>query len=363
MNSNISKPKNQRIRVGITHGDINGIGYEVIIKTFTDNRLLELFTPIIYGHSKVASYHRKQTPAGDISFNLIRESRQANPKRVNIINCTENDLKIDLGQSTAQAGEAAFLALEMAIKDLKAGNIDVLVTAPINKQNIQSVSFDFPGHTEYLSACFGDQEPLMLMVWNKLRVGTVTGHIPLRQVPDTIDQQTLLKKLRVLDESLQKDFDLRKPRIAILGLNPHAGDGGLLGKEENECIIPAMEKAREEGMLVFGPFPADGFFGSASWKKYDAVLAMYHDQGLTAFKSIAFDGGVNYTAGLPIVRTSPAHGTAYEIAGKNLASPEPFRQALYLAVDIHRSRTENIALIQNQLAPETNQQNDNNNNR
>lgn len=363
MNSNLSNPKNQRIRVGITHGDINGIGYEVIIKTFTDNRLLELFTPIIYGHSKVASYHRKHTPAGDIAFNLIKEIRQANPRRVNIINCTDNDLKIDLGQSTTQAGDAAFMALEMAVQDLKAGNIDVLVTAPINKQNIQSASFDFPGHTEYLSACFGNQEPLMLMVWNDLRVGTVTGHMPLRQVPDAIDQQTLLKKLGVLNESLKQDFNLRKPRIAVLGLNPHAGDGGLLGKEEKECIIPAMEKAMEEGILVFGPFPADGFFGSASWKKYDAVLAMYHDQGLTAFKSIAFDGGVNFTAGLPVVRTSPAHGTAYEIAGQNQASAEAFRQAIYLAVDVFRSRTENMALAGNQLAAANNQQNDTNNDR
>lgn len=363
MNSNLSKPTNQRIRVGITHGDINGIGYEVIIKTFTDNRLLELFTPIIYGQSKVASYHRKHTPAGDIAFNLIKEIRQANPKRVNIINCTDKDLKIDLGQSTTQAGEAAFLALEMAVQDLKDGNIDALVTAPINKQNIQSASFDFPGHTEYLAACFGNQEPLMLMVWNNLRVGTVTGHIPLSQVADAIDQQSLLKKLDVLNESLKQDFNLRKPRIAVLGLNPHAGDGGLLGKEEKDCIIPAMEKAMDEGILVFGPFPADGFFGSSNWKKYDAVLAMYHDQGLTAFKSIAFDGGVNFTAGLPVVRTSPAHGTAYEIAGQNQASAASFRQAIYLAIDVFRSRTENMALAENQLSDANNQQIDNNNDR
>lgn len=344
------KTYDDRIRVGISHGDINGIGYEVIIKALEDVRMLELFTPIVYGHSRVASFHKKNVTAGEFSFNLVKDASQANPKRVNIINCTEQDLKIDLGTSTTIAGEAALLALEMAMSDLKSGLIDVLVTAPINKQNIQSDEFGFPGHTEYLASHFDNQEPLMLMVWNKLRVGTVTGHIPLAAVPSKISANLIRKKLRILNQSLITDFGIGKPKIAVLGLNPHAGDGGLLGKEENEIIIPAIEKSKkEDGILVYGPFPADGFFGASVWKKYDAVLAMYHDQGLTPFKSLAFDAGVNYTAGLPIVRTSPAHGTAYEIAGKNEASEEAFRQAIYLAIDVIRNRRMQEELLSNPL--------------
>ncbi|MDO8897096.1 MAG: 4-hydroxythreonine-4-phosphate dehydrogenase PdxA [Bacteroidales bacterium] len=350
MDSIKAKIHDDRIKVGITHGDINGIGYEVIIKALEDVRMLELFTPIIYGHSRVASFHKKNVNVGEFNFNLVKDASQANPKRVNIINCTEQDLKIDLGISTAIAGEAALLALEMAMSDLKSGLIDVLVTAPINKQNIQSEEFGFPGHTEYLSSHFDNQEPLMLMVWNKLRVGTVTGHIPLAAVPSKISANLIRKKLQILNHSLITDFGIGKPKIAVLGLNPHAGDGGLLGQEENDVINPAIEKSKkEDGVLAFGPFPADGFFGASTWKKYDAVLAMYHDQGLTPFKSLAFDGGVNYTAGLPIVRTSPAHGTAYEIAGKNEASEEPFRQAVYLAIDVIRNRRLQEELLSNPL--------------
>ncbi len=350
MDSIKAKIHDDRIKVGITHGDINGIGYEVIIKALEDVRMLELFTPIIYGHSRVASFHKKNVNVGEFNFNLVKDASQANPKRVNIINCTEQDLKIDLGISTAIAGEAALLALEMAMSDLKSGLIDVLVTAPINKQNIQSEEFGFPGHTEYLSSHFDNQEPLMLMVWNKLRVGTVTGHIPLAAVPSKISANLIRKKLQILNQSLITDFGIGKPKIAVLGLNPHAGDGGLLGQEENDVINPAIEKSKkEDGVLAFGPFPADGFFGASTWKKYDAVLAMYHDQGLTPFKSLAFDGGVNYTAGLPIVRTSPAHGTAYEIAGKNEASEEPFRQAIYLAIDVIRNRRLQEELLSNPL--------------
>jgi 4-hydroxythreonine-4-phosphate dehydrogenase len=354
MNTATTNTAEKRIRVGISHGDFNGIGYEVIIKAFADNRMLELLTPIIYGHSRVASFHRKNTPAGDFNFNLVKDARQAHPKRVNIVNCTENDLKIDLGQSTPLAGEAAYQALEMAVADLKEDKIDVLVTAPINKQNIQSGHFYFPGHTEYLAERFGKKEPLMLMVWNDLRVGTITGHMPLKEVAPTLSIELILRKLRILNESLQMDFGIRKPKIALLGLNPHAGDGGLLGSEENDIIIPAIQKAKDEQILSFGPFPADGFFGSSSWKKFDAVLSMYHDQGLIGFKSIAFEGGVNYTAGLEYVRTSPAHGTAYEIAGQNLASASAFRQAVYLAVDVYKNRSSHKELINNQLANENN---------
>jgi 4-hydroxythreonine-4-phosphate dehydrogenase len=344
------KSTDDRIRVGITHGDINGIGYEVIIKALTDIRMIELFTPIVYGHSRVASFYKKNLNAAELNFNLVKDASQAHPKRCNIVNCTENDLQIEVGKSTTIAGEAAYQALEMAVNDLKNDWIDVLVTAPINKQNIQSAQFDFPGHTEYLSTRFGNNEPLMLMVWNTLRVGTLTGHIPLEEVPSKIHPELIVKKLQILNQSLINDFGILKPKIAVLGLNPHAGDGGLLGNEENDVIIPALKKIKkEQGILAYGPFPADGFFGSGSWKKYDAVLAMYHDQGLAPFKSLAFEGGVNFTAGLPIVRTSPAHGTAYDLAGKNEASEEAFRQAIYLAIDIIRNRRQQQELESNKL--------------
>jgi len=339
-----------RIRLGITHGDINGIGYEVIIKSLSDQRMLDFVTPIVYGHSKVASFHKKNMDVGDFNFNLIRSAQNAHPKRINIVNCTEQDLKIDLGMSTEVAGKAALMALEMAVTDLKACVIDALVTAPINKQNIQADTFHFPGHTEFLAERFGKDEPLMVMVWQQLRVATLTGHIPLNEVSSKITEKLILSKLHILNNSLIQDFGITKPRIAVLGLNPHAGDGGLLGKEELDIIAPALAHAKTRGLLVFGPFPADGFFGAGSWKKYDAVVSMYHDQGLTPFKSIAFDGGVNFTAGLAYVRTSPAHGTAYELAGKNIASAESFRQAIYLAVDIARMRQEHKNLTSNVLS-------------
>ena len=343
------KITDERMRVGITHGDINGIGYEVILKTLSDIRILELFTPVIYGHSRVASYYKKNLNLAEPNFNIVKEAGQIHLKRVNLINCSEQDLLVETGKSTALAGEAAFQALEMAVADLRNDLIDVLVSAPINKQNIQSAHFSFPGHTEYLAKKMGG-EPLMLMIWNKLRVGTVTGHIPLNDVASNITSELILKKLTILNRSLFYDFGIQKPKIAVLGLNPHAGDGGLLGNEENDLIIPAIRKARKEAdILVYGPFAADGFFGSGSWKRYDAVLAMYHDQGLAPFKSIAFDEGVNFTAGLPFVRTSPAHGTAFDLAGKNEASEEAFRQAIYTAIDIVRTRRQQAELESNPL--------------
>jgi len=349
MENTTIKATNSPIKVGISQGDFNGIGYEVILKTLADTRILELFTPIIYGHSKVASFHKKSINTPEISFNILKDAAQAHPKRINLVNCSDVELKIELGKATKEAGEAAFQALEMAVADLKNGKIDVLVTAPINKQNIQSEQFDFPGHTEYLSSRFDDAEPLMIMVWDKLRVGTITGHIPLKNVSETITTDLLLHKIKILNESLIADFGIIKPKIALLGLNPHAGDGGLLGSEERDVLIPAIEKAKSDGYLVFGPLPADGFFGSGSWKKYDGVLAMFHDQGLTAFKSIAAEGGVNFTAGLPVVRTSPAHGTAYDISGKGIASEESFRQAVYLAIDILTKRRMYAAMKANTL--------------
>lgn len=338
-----------RIVVGITHGDMNGIGYEVIIKALLDPRLFELFTPVVYGSSKVASYHRKGLNINDFSFNLIKKADQANPKRPNIINVHDKDIKIDLGLSTPEAGELSLLALEAAVEDLKTKQIDVLVTAPINKKNIQSDSFHFSGHTEYLAEKFGVSDFLMLMVSDQTRIGVVTGHIPLNEVSKMITEDLILHKLKIMNESLKKDFGIRKPRIAVLGLNPHAGDEGLIGIEEKTVITPAVEKAFTSGILAFGPFPADGFFGSDNYTKFDGILAMYHDQGLIPFKTIAFESGVNFTAGLPVVRTSPAHGTAYDIAGKDMASPDSLRAAMYLACDIFNNRMMHDELNSNPL--------------
>lgn len=327
------------VRVGITHGDFNGISYEVILKTLADPRICEICTPVVYGSSKIASYHKKTIQSPDFLLNVVKRADQLHPRKPNILNISADEARIELGKSTEQAGSFAYMALEKAVEDLKEQRIDVLVTAPINKKNIQSESFRFPGHTEFLGNAFNTRKYLMLMVCNQFKIGTVTGHLPLNKVTETLSSDLILDKLRILNQSLIRDFGVRRPKIALLGVNPHAGDGGLLGKEEEELIIPAMQRAQRESILSFGPFPADGFFGSANYKHYDAVLAMYHDQGLIPFKALAFEGGVNYTAGLPIVRTSPAHGTAYDIAGKDAASDESFRQALYLAVDIFRNRS------------------------
>ena len=341
--------KNQKIKVGISQGDINGISYEVIIKSLMDNRIFELFTPILYGSSKVLTYHRKAINVNNFSMYNIKTPADANLKRANIINCLDDNIRVELGKSTQMAGEASFTSLEKATEDLKNGAIDVLVTAPINKYNIQIEGFNFPGHTEYLKEKFGAEDVLMLMVNDNLRVGVVTGHIPLKDVPAAITKENILNKLRILNNSLIQDFVVTNPRIAVLGLNPHAGDKGLIGKEEQEIIIPAIDAAKEEGIMALGPYPADGLFGSDDFSKFDAILAMYHDQGLAPFKTLAFSNGVNYTAGLPIVRTSPAHGTAFEIAGKGVANPESFRQALYLAVDIYKNRQEYLKLKTNPL--------------
>ncbi len=331
--------EDKMIRVGITHGDINGIGYEVILKTFSDQRMTELCVPIIYGSSKVAAYHRKALDLPAVNINVVSRAEEAGLNRVNIINCVEDDIKVELTQSTPVAGRAAYKALEAAVADLKSGAIDVLVTAPINKHNIQNAQFHFPGHTEYLEQTLGDgQKALMILMTDTLRVALVTGHIPVSQVPSQITVENIVTKLQVFNQSLKQDFTIIKPRIAVLALNPHAGDNGVIGNEETEIIKPAMEEAERLGVMSFGPFPADGFFGSKMYEDFDGVLAMYHDQGLAPFKALAMEEGVNYTAGLPFVRTSPAHGTAYNIAGQNLASESSFRQAVYTALDVYRSR-------------------------
>jgi len=327
-----------RIRLGISHGDINGISYEVIIKALIDNRILDYCTPIIYGSPKVAAYHRKAIDLENFNLNTIRSASEASPKRVNIINCVDEEIRVELGKSTPQAGEASYIALKAAVDDLESGAIDALVTGPINKHNIQSNNFKYSGHTEYLQERFRIDDVVMLMVSESLRVGVVTGHVPVSALSSLITTELIVSKLEVIADSLLMDFGVRKPRIAVLGLNPHAGDGGLLGEEEEKVIIPAIKKARDMDILAFGPFPADGFFGSGNYMKFDAVLAMYHDQGLIPFKTLALDEGVNYTAGLPVIRTSPAHGTAYELAGKNEASELSFRNAIYTACDIVKQR-------------------------
>lgn len=330
--------ENNKLKIGITHGDINGIGYEVILKTLEDNRILDLCIPIIYGSPKVAAYHRKNLEL-DGTLNLINQADEASDKRANIINCCSDEIKVELAQSTEMAGEAAFLALERATQDLKEGKIDALVTAPINKNNIQSAQFQFPGHTEYLEQTFGQKgDALMLLSCEKMRVAVVTGHVPLRQVSALLNTERILSKLEIFNKSLKQDFGIIKPRIAVLGLNPHAGDGGVIGNEEQEVIVPAMKAAQEKGITCFGPYPSDGFFGADSYLKFDGILAMYHDQGLIPFKALAMDNGVNYTAGLNVVRTSPDHGTAYDKAGKNTASENSFRQALFMAIDIVNNR-------------------------
>ncbi len=336
--------QNNIVKIGITHGDVNGIGYEVILKTLLDNRIFEICTPIIYGSPKVAAYHKKALDLENISLNIIKSPEEANPKRPSIINCVDDEIRVELGTSTSVAGEASKEALMRAVQDLKEGRIHALVTAPINKHSMGSTDFSFTGHTEFLQHTFKADEALMLMAGDLLKVGVVTGHIPLSQVKDYITEEMLISKLKILDDSLTLDFSIRKPRIAVLGLNPHAGEEGILGTEEDEIIKPAIEKAAEEGMNVFGPFPADGFFGSGDFTRFDGILAMYHDQGLIPFKALIPENGVNFTAGLPVVRTSPAHGTAFEIAGANKAHFGSFRRALYMACDIYRNRLQHQEL-------------------
>jgi 4-hydroxythreonine-4-phosphate dehydrogenase len=326
------------IKVGISHGDINGISYEVIMKTLLDPRIMEMCTPIIYGSPKVAAYHRKALNINNLSLNHVKNPREAGPNRAHVLNCIDDDARVELGKSTSIAGEAAYMALERACSDLQEGLIDVLVTGPINKDNIQSEKFNFPGHTEFLAQRFNSKNYLMLMVSEIMKVGLVTTHLPISQVAEYITKEAILSKIRIISQTLQQDFAITRPRIAVLGLNPHAGDNGLLGKEENEVILPAVVQAKKEGIIALGPYPADGFFGSEDYRKFDAILAMYHDQGLIPFKLASFDRGVNYTAGLPFIRTSPAHGTAYSLAGEDKASPDSFRESLYLAIDIYRNR-------------------------
>lgn len=327
-----------KIRVGITQGDVNGIGYEVILKTFEDPTMLELCTPIIYGSPKVAAYHRKALNLST-NFSIINTASDASYNKLSVLNCGNDDVKVELSKPDVEAGKAALDALEKALKDYKDGLIDVLVTAPINKHTIQSESFSFPGHTEYIEERVGDgNKSLMILMKGDLRMALVTGHIPLANVATTITKERIKEKLTIFNKALKQDFAISAPRIAVLSLNPHAGDNGLIGTEEKDIIEPVIQEMASKGVICYGPYPADGFMGSSNFANFDGILAMYHDQGLAPFKALAMDEGVNYTAGLPIIRTSPAHGTAYDIAGKGVASEDSFRQAIYTAIDIYRNR-------------------------
>jgi 4-hydroxythreonine-4-phosphate dehydrogenase len=330
--------------IGITLGDFNGVGPEVTLKALSNNTILKMCTPVIYGSVKVLSRYRKLLNLEEWTLHPVKSIDQISPKRTNVLNCWNENLEIQPGKVTPEAGQNAFIALKSAVADLQNKHIDAIVTAPINKFNIQNEEFKFAGHTEYFTETFGVQDSLMLLVSEGLRVGVVTGHIPLGAVKEAITKEKIISKASILLQTLKRDFGIQKPRIALLGLNPHAGEEGLLGSEEQQLITPVIQELKHKGNMVFGPFPADGFFGTMSFKKYDAVLAMYHDQGLIPFKTIAFESGVNYTAGLPIVRTSPDHGTAYNIAGKNVASETSMREAIFLAIDIVNMRKEAVAV-------------------
>ena len=346
-----------KLVVGITQGDGNGISYEVIIKSLADERILEMCTPVIYGSSKIFGFYKKQIHnIEQINTNVINSAKDVHQKRVNIVNCLPENVFVEPGQPTPESAKSAMTALERAVADLKEGHIDVLVTAPINKRAMVGEGFGYTGHTEYLEKEFGVDEVAMIMVCDRLKVCVATGHIPLKEVPNQLTTEKILKKLRLMKSSLQRDFGIEAPKIAVLGLNPHCGDGGLMGTEEQEVILPAIKAAAAEDIMAFGPYSPDGFFGLANYAKFDAVLAMYHDQGLTPFKALAFEDGVNYTAGLPIIRTSPDHGTAYEMAGRDMADPRSMKAAIYTAIDIYNRRADYDELIEGRMtikAPDT----------
>lgn len=332
--------KHERPRIGITLGDINGIGPEVVIKSLCDSRMASIITPVIYGSSKVISFYKKQLNIEDFAFAPVRNRGQYTPKQVNIVNTWDETLEAHPGKASRESGHAALQALQQAAADLKEGFLDALVTAPIDKSTIHSDEFPFKGHTEFLAEYFSTKNHIMLLTSDVLRVGLVTEHVAISQVAPLITRERVEAKYKALELSLKNDFGITKPKIAILGLNPHAGDGGLIGEEDEKILKPLINDLKNHGKIVSGPHPADGFFAARLFAKYDGILAMYHDQGLIPFKTIAFDSGVNFTAGLPVVRTSPDHGTAYAIAGKNQADETSFRQAIYTALDIVKARQE-----------------------
>lgn len=350
------------IKVGISLGDINGIGPEVVLKALSDNRILQGCTPIIYGSTKTLNTLRKAIQIEEISFNACKDASEARRKKINVVQVWDEEPTIEFGKANETGGKYAFMSLEGATKDLATNKIDVLVTAPISKETIAKAGFQFPGHTEYLADMSGVADALMMMVSDTLRVALVTSHVPLADVSKTLTRDMITAKIEALNDSLVKDFGIQRPKIAVLGFNPHAGENGKMGMEETETISPAINAAKAKDIFAYGPFPADGFFGSDALHRYDAVLAMYHDQGLTPFKALAFDQGVNFTAGLPIVRTSPDHGTAFDIAGQDKASAQSMRSAIYLAMDIYRMHKMQKESISNPLAfaPKERRRNHNN---
>jgi len=339
--------KSDKIIVGISIGDLNGIGVEVILKTFQDKRMLDFCTPVIFGATKVISYHKKalgiETPVHGIAA-----ITQVNHSKINVLNIWKEEVAIELGKTTKISGDYAAKSLASAVKHLKENKIDVLVTAPINKENIQSDTFNFPGHTEYLEANL-EGESLMVLMTDELRIGLITGHIPIAKVAESITPELIKSKVETMHQSLKQDFGINKPKIAVLSLNPHCGDNGVIGKEDDEIIKPTILEIKETGKLVFGPYAADGFFGSETYKQFDGVLAAYHDQGLAPFKALSFGKGVNFTAGLSHIRTSPDHGTGYEIAGKNLANSSSFTEALFTAIQVFKTRNEYLELTKSPL--------------
>lgn len=337
----------ENIIVGISVGDLNGIGSEVVLKTFEDNRMLELCTPVIFANVKIMSFLKKVYGL-TLNFHGIDSLDQMIAGKINVLNVWKEPVSIEFGKNDNEIGKYAIKSFFAATKALKDNKIDVLLTAPINKYNIQSEEFNFPGHTDYLAKEF-NENALMFMIHDNLRVGLMTDHVPVNEVSKHLNEELIARKVTVINETLKKDFRIEKPKIAVLGLNPHAGDNGVIGKEDEEIIKPALKKIYDSGVLVFGPYSADSFFGSNQYKLYDAVLAVYHDQGLIPFKTMSFGNGVNYTAGLSKVRTSPDHGTAFDIAGKNKANEDSFRQALYLAIDIYNNRNEYTELTNNPL--------------
>lgn len=330
--------ENENIRIGITPGDTNAIGYELILKAFSNPALSELCVPIVYGAPKVANFYRK-TLKVDTPFTLINSATEAEGGRLNLISCTNNEAKVEPGVPTEESGRDAMLSLQQAIADYRNHLIDVLVTCPIDKKNIFSDEFNFIGHTDYLEHEVGDgEEALMILMNGVMKVALVTTHLPLKDIPNAITQDKIERKIQIFNDCLKRDFTISIPRIAVLSLNPHNGDGGLLGTEEDSTVKPAINAMREQGIQCFGPYSADGFFGAGQYHHFDGVLAMYHDQGLAPFKALSMEDGVNFTAGLPIIRTSPDHGTAFDIAGKGEADENSFRQAIYTAIDIWRNR-------------------------
>ncbi len=340
----------KKLKIGISIGDINGIGPEIIIKMLSDDRILKICTPIIYGSTRVLSYYKKMLNNNTFKYSALKNWNQLNTKQANVVSVIKENPVIEVGKATESAGIYALDAINMALSDWKEGKIDALVTAPINKSMVAKAAKDsFTGHTEYISNKTNCNKSLMVLFSGSLRVALVSNHVSLKEVPGVLSKELLTDQIMMLNNSLQKDFFLNKPKIAVLSLNPHSGDNNLIGSEELEIIKPAINQMYREGILVFGPYPSDGFFGSRDFTKFDGILAMYHDQGLTPFKALTFDSGVNFTAGIPIVRTSPDHGTAYDIAGKNIASEQSIRHALFGAIDIYNNRKEYAELDSTKL--------------